>query len=102
MSWFVALVQDVNDSHANPYACAGCDNAKSSLCLCGLLTLDTNIIKKLSTAVQAPDAPHGIPYVLQVPDNLTVFLRRCRHPIVDMRILTLVQVPNNSSNSLRL
>ncbi|MBW0530851.1 hypothetical protein O181_070566 [Austropuccinia psidii MF-1] len=111
MSWFVAIVQDADASHANPYACAGSDNAKSSLRLCGLPTLHTQIItlvqaldnlKKPPTAVQAPDNSHGIPYVLQVPDNLTVFLRRCRHPIVDMRMLMLVQVPNNSSNSLRL
>ncbi|MBW0561954.1 hypothetical protein O181_101669 [Austropuccinia psidii MF-1] len=58
--------------------------------------------KKLATAVQAPDASHIIPYLVQVPNNLSVFLRRGRHPIFDTRILTLVQVPNNSSNSLRL
>ncbi|MBW0589760.1 hypothetical protein O181_129475 [Austropuccinia psidii MF-1] len=110
MSWFVALVQDANASHANPYACAGSDNANSSLFLCVLVTLHMQII----TLVQAPKnsknslrrcrlpIPPQIPYILQVPNNLTVFLRPCRHPIVDTQILTLVKAPNNSSNSLHL
>ncbi|MBW0506350.1 hypothetical protein O181_046065 [Austropuccinia psidii MF-1] len=58
--------------------------------------------KKLATAVQAPSASHRIPYVVQVPDNLTVFLCRCRHPKVDTQILTLVKVPDNAENFLHL
>ncbi|MBW0581683.1 hypothetical protein O181_121398 [Austropuccinia psidii MF-1] len=58
MSWFVALVQDANASHANPYACAVSDNAKSSLCLCGLPTLHTPIL----TPVQVPNNSHANPY----------------------------------------
>ncbi|MBW0593511.1 hypothetical protein O181_133226 [Austropuccinia psidii MF-1] len=58
MSWFVALVQDADASHANPYACAGSNNAKSSLCLCGVPTLHTPIL----TPVQVPDSSHTNPY----------------------------------------
>ncbi|MBW0581283.1 hypothetical protein O181_120998, partial [Austropuccinia psidii MF-1] len=58
MSWFVALVQDSDASHANPYAYAGSDNAKSSLCLCGLPTLHMPIL----TPVQVPETSHANPY----------------------------------------
>ncbi|MBW0587621.1 hypothetical protein O181_127336 [Austropuccinia psidii MF-1] len=58
MSWFVALVQDANASHAKPYACAGSDNAKSSLPLWGLPTLPTPILMP----VQVPDNSHANPY----------------------------------------
>ncbi|MBW0581859.1 hypothetical protein O181_121574 [Austropuccinia psidii MF-1] len=58
MSWFVALVQDANASHRNPYACAGSDNAKGSLRLCRLPTLHTPIL----TPVQVPNHSHTNPY----------------------------------------
>ncbi|MBW0592248.1 hypothetical protein O181_131963 [Austropuccinia psidii MF-1] len=58
MSWFVALFQDADSSHANPYACAGSDNAKSSLCLCGLPMLHTPILMP----VQVPNNSHANPY----------------------------------------
>ncbi|MBW0537801.1 hypothetical protein O181_077516 [Austropuccinia psidii MF-1] len=45
---------------------------------------------------QAPDASHANPYVVQVPDNLSVFLCRCRLPIIHIQILMLVQASNNS------
>ncbi|MBW0561161.1 hypothetical protein O181_100876 [Austropuccinia psidii MF-1] len=61
MSWFVALVQDANASHANPYACAGSENAKSSLRLCGLPMLQTPI----PTPVQAPENSHATPYACE-------------------------------------
>ncbi|MBW0570632.1 hypothetical protein O181_110347 [Austropuccinia psidii MF-1] len=58
MSWFVALVQDADPSRENPYACAGSNNAKSSLRLCGVPTLHTPIL----TPVQVPDSSHANPY----------------------------------------
>ncbi|MBW0567651.1 hypothetical protein O181_107366 [Austropuccinia psidii MF-1] len=78
MSWFVALVQDPNASHANPYACAGFQYFKQ------LLTpgqaADTSHanhysctssqqFKQLPTPVQAPNASHANPYIGQVPNN---------------------------------
>ncbi|MBW0569556.1 hypothetical protein O181_109271 [Austropuccinia psidii MF-1] len=57
LSWFVAIVQDADASHANPYACAGSANAKSSLRLCGVPTLHTPIL----TPVQAPENLHANP-----------------------------------------
>ncbi|MBW0580586.1 hypothetical protein O181_120301 [Austropuccinia psidii MF-1] len=48
---------DANASHAKPYACAGSDNAKSSLRLCGVPTLHTPIL----TPVQAPENLHANP-----------------------------------------
>ncbi|MBW0580048.1 hypothetical protein O181_119763 [Austropuccinia psidii MF-1] len=74
MSWFVALVQDPNASHVNPYACAGFQ--------------------------YSADASHANPDMVQVPENLKVSLRWCWRPIIHTRILTLVQVPDNSNNSL--
>ncbi|MBW0564931.1 hypothetical protein O181_104646 [Austropuccinia psidii MF-1] len=68
-----------NASQANHYACTSSQK-----------------FKKLSTAVQAPEASHRIPYIVQVPDNLTVFLCRCRLPIIHTPILTPVQASNNS------
>ncbi|MBW0562766.1 hypothetical protein O181_102481 [Austropuccinia psidii MF-1] len=65
--------------HTNHYAC-----------------MSSQQFKKLATAGQAPKASHRIPYVVQVPESLTAFSRQCRHPIVDMQILTLVQTSNNS------
>ncbi|MBW0551945.1 hypothetical protein O181_091660, partial [Austropuccinia psidii MF-1] len=79
MSWFVALVQDANASHANPYACAGSENPKSSLCLCRLPTLHTQII----TLVRAPD-------------NSKNPLQQCRLPTIHTPILRLVKVPDNA------
>ncbi|MBW0581970.1 hypothetical protein O181_121685 [Austropuccinia psidii MF-1] len=76
-------VQAANAPHANHYNCTSSQQ-----------------FKNLAMAVQAPDTSHGIPNVLQVPHNLTVFLRGCRNPIVDTPILTLVQVPDNSNISL--
>ncbi|MBW0530195.1 hypothetical protein O181_069910 [Austropuccinia psidii MF-1] len=58
MSWFVALVQDANALQANPYACAGCNNAKSSLRLCRLPMLHMPIL----TPVQVPDNSNANPY----------------------------------------
>ncbi|MBW0589957.1 hypothetical protein O181_129672 [Austropuccinia psidii MF-1] len=83
MSWFVALVQDADASHANPYACAGSDNAKSSLRLCGLLTLHMQII----TLVQAPN-------------NSKNSLGRCRLLTIHTPNLMLVKVPDSLSNSI--
>ncbi|MBW0582804.1 hypothetical protein O181_122519 [Austropuccinia psidii MF-1] len=56
---------------------------------------------KLPTIQTTPDASHTNPYVGQVPENLKVSLCRCWLLIIHTRILTLVQVPNNSNNSLR-
>ncbi|MBW0533958.1 hypothetical protein O181_073673 [Austropuccinia psidii MF-1] len=85
MSWFVALVQDSNASHSSPYACAGSENAKSSLCLCGLPMINTQIIM-----------------LVQAPDNSKNTLQRYRLPTIHMPILTLVKVGNNADNILHL
>ncbi|MBW0587102.1 hypothetical protein O181_126817 [Austropuccinia psidii MF-1] len=64
MSWFVALVQDADSSHANPYACAGSGNAKRSLRLCGLPTLHTPILTPVKPPVPGQEGslvPPGIP-----------------------------------------
>ncbi|MBW0546857.1 hypothetical protein O181_086572 [Austropuccinia psidii MF-1] len=109
MSRVVALVQDPDASHANPYACAGFQYLKQ------LLTpgqaanashanhyacTSSQQFKQLPTPVQALDASHANPYVVQVPNNLKVSLHRCWLPIIHTRILTLVKVPNNSNNSI--
>ncbi|MBW0484524.1 hypothetical protein O181_024239 [Austropuccinia psidii MF-1] len=96
MSWFVALVQDPNASHAS-YACAG-----------------FQYFKQLLTPGQAANASHAnhyactssqqfkqLPTPLQVPKNLKVSLRWCWLPIIHMQILTLLLVPNNSNKFLR-
>ncbi|MBW0506080.1 hypothetical protein O181_045795 [Austropuccinia psidii MF-1] len=46
--------------------------------------------------VQAPDASHATPYVVQVPKDSNNSLRLCRLAKIDMQILMLVQVPNAS------
>ncbi|MBW0513144.1 hypothetical protein O181_052859 [Austropuccinia psidii MF-1] len=74
-----------NASHANHYTCTS-----------------SRKYKQLPIPVQAPDTSQTDPYVVQVPNNLKVSLGRCWRPIVHRQILTLVQVPNNSSNSLPL
>ncbi|MBW0554324.1 hypothetical protein O181_094039 [Austropuccinia psidii MF-1] len=93
LSWFVALFQDPDASHANPYACAGFQKFKQ------LLTpgqaadashanhyacTSSQQFKQLPTLVQAPDTSHTNSYVVQVPNNLNVSLRQCRLPIIHM------------------
>ncbi|MBW0517186.1 hypothetical protein O181_056901 [Austropuccinia psidii MF-1] len=72
-----------NTSHANHYACTRSQQ-----------------FKQLPTPVQAPNASHANPYVVQVPKNLNFSLSQCRLSIFHMQILTLVHVPDNSNNSL--
>ncbi|MBW0497648.1 hypothetical protein O181_037363 [Austropuccinia psidii MF-1] len=104
MSWFVALVHDPYASHTNPYACSGFQYFKQFL-MPGQAAdashtnhyacTNSRHFKQLPTPVQAPNASHANPYVVQVPDNLKVFLHRCWLPIIHTQILTLVQVPDN-------
>ncbi|MBW0487941.1 hypothetical protein O181_027656 [Austropuccinia psidii MF-1] len=56
--------------------------------------------KQLPMPVQAPEASQANPYIVQVPDNLNIYLWWCRLPIIHMQILMILQVPNNSNNSL--
>ncbi|MBW0548374.1 hypothetical protein O181_088089 [Austropuccinia psidii MF-1] len=102
LSWFVALVQDPNASHTNPYACAGFQKFKQLLTpgqaanashANGYACTSSQQFKQLPTPVQAPDASHTNPYVVQVPNNSNVSLPQCRLPIIPTRILKLVQVP---------
>ncbi|MBW0546085.1 hypothetical protein O181_085800 [Austropuccinia psidii MF-1] len=111
MSWFVALVQDLDASHVNPYACAGFQYFKQFL-IPGKAAdashtnhyafKSTQQFKQLPTPVKAPDASHANPYVMQVPNNLKVSLRRFWLSIIHVQILMLVQVPDNSNNSVSL
>ncbi|MBW0550733.1 hypothetical protein O181_090448 [Austropuccinia psidii MF-1] len=76
MAWFVALVQDANASHANPYACAGSDNAKSSLRYTrkSLHLYKLPTIQKTPNAVQAPDNSHANPYTCEGSQHFNSFL----------------------------
>ncbi|MBW0582026.1 hypothetical protein O181_121741 [Austropuccinia psidii MF-1] len=65
-----------NNSHPNPYACAGSDNANNSLRLCRLPTIQTRILM-----------------LVKVPNNSNNSLCWGRLPISHMPILMLVQVP---------
>ncbi|MBW0560198.1 hypothetical protein O181_099913 [Austropuccinia psidii MF-1] len=76
--------QAAEASHANIHACTSSQQ-----------------FKQLPTPVQAPDASHKNPYVVQVVNNLNISLRQCRLSIAHTLILTLVQAPDNSNNSLR-
>ncbi|MBW0561715.1 hypothetical protein O181_101430 [Austropuccinia psidii MF-1] len=126
MSRFVALVQHANASHANPYACAGSDNAKSSLrlcrlpiltpvqvpknaknslCLYRLLTIHTPILTLVKVANNADNSLHlcrlptihpPILMLVKAPHNDENFLCLCRIPTIHTPILTPVQAPNNS------
>ncbi|MBW0593800.1 hypothetical protein O181_133515 [Austropuccinia psidii MF-1] len=82
MSWFGALVQDHDVSHANPYACAG-----------------SRQFKEILTPGQASDDSHANPYACAGSNNAQNSLRLCRLLTIHTRILTLVQVPNNSNKS---
>ncbi|MBW0586400.1 hypothetical protein O181_126115 [Austropuccinia psidii MF-1] len=92
MSWFVALVQDANASHTDPYACAGSDNAKSSLRLCGLPALHTPIL----TPVQVPTTHTPILTPVQAPDNSHANPYACEGSQKCQKFLTAVQASNNS------
>ncbi|MBW0581855.1 hypothetical protein O181_121570 [Austropuccinia psidii MF-1] len=123
MSWFVALFQDANASHMNPYTCAGSDNAKSSLRLYGLPTLHMQIItlvrapknsKNSLRPCRLPMPPtefltlcrfptiQAIPYACAGSDNAKNSLRLCRRPTIHTQILRLVKVPDNAKSSLCL
>ncbi|MBW0498709.1 hypothetical protein O181_038424 [Austropuccinia psidii MF-1] len=93
MYWFVALVQDPNALHANPYACAGFQYFKQLLTpgkaanasqANNYACTSSQQFKQLPMPVQAPDASHSNTYIFQVPYNLKVSLRRCWLPIIHM------------------
>ncbi|MBW0499659.1 hypothetical protein O181_039374 [Austropuccinia psidii MF-1] len=68
-----SLQYAANASHANHYACTSFQQ-----------------FKQLPTPVHTPEASHTNPYFVQVPGNLSFSLRRCRLPIIQTRIPTLV------------
>ncbi|MBW0475100.1 hypothetical protein O181_014815 [Austropuccinia psidii MF-1] len=71
LSWFLGLVQDPNPSHTNPYACPGSQRfTRTTLHWGSLPTMPT------------------IPYTCPASQHFTC------------KILTLVQVPDTSNNSL--
>ncbi|MBW0581476.1 hypothetical protein O181_121191 [Austropuccinia psidii MF-1] len=78
MSWFVALVQDPNASHTNPYACVGSDNANSSLCLCGLPMLHMQKV----TIVRALNNSKNSLQWCRLPTPPREFLTFCRFPTI--------------------
>ncbi|MBW0576910.1 hypothetical protein O181_116625 [Austropuccinia psidii MF-1] len=92
ISWFVAPVQDADASHTNPYACAGSNNAKSSLCLCGVPTLHTPIL----TLVKVPHNAENFLACAGSQEFTRKFVRLCRFPTIHTPILTPVQAPDNS------
>ncbi|MBW0574478.1 hypothetical protein O181_114193 [Austropuccinia psidii MF-1] len=99
-------VQALNNSHINPYACAGYQQfTPQSLCLCRIPTIHRPIL----TLVKAPKNAKNYLHLYRLPtihtpiltlgkvaNNSDKFLRLCRLPQIHMPILTPVQVPNYS------
>ncbi|MBW0550295.1 hypothetical protein O181_090010 [Austropuccinia psidii MF-1] len=104
MSWFVALVQDPDYSHTNPYDCAGFQYFKQLL-MPGKAANATHAnhytctnsqkFKQLLTLGKAFDNSHANPYACAGSDNAKNSLCRCRLPTIHTQILTLVQFPDN-------
>ncbi|MBW0468240.1 hypothetical protein O181_007955 [Austropuccinia psidii MF-1] len=105
------LVQAPNASHTNPYACTSSqkfkqlhmlgqppNNSDTSLCRCRLLMLHTQILKlcRFPTIQRTTYACAGF------QQFTCKSLCSYRFPTLHMHILLLVQVPDNSDNSLSL
>ncbi|MBW0587599.1 hypothetical protein O181_127314 [Austropuccinia psidii MF-1] len=91
-------VQAPNNSHANPYACAGSRQlTRQSLRLCRLPTAHTPIL----TLVKVPDNSHANPYACAGSQQFTrQSLCLCRLPTTHTPILTPVKVPDHLNNSI--
>ncbi|MBW0523801.1 hypothetical protein O181_063516 [Austropuccinia psidii MF-1] len=77
-------VHDPNASHTKP-------------CAVNPYTGETSQqLRRFLIPVQAPNASHTNPYVVQVPNNSSNSLCRCRLPTIHTQILMLVQVPEDS------
>ncbi|MBW0568102.1 hypothetical protein O181_107817 [Austropuccinia psidii MF-1] len=104
-------VQDPDNSHTNPYPCEGSKNAKNSLCLYRLPTIDMPIYMLVKVANNAdnflrlcrlPTIHLPILTLVKVPHNAAIFLCLCRIPTIHTPILMLVKVPHNAENFLCL
>ncbi|MBW0518026.1 hypothetical protein O181_057741 [Austropuccinia psidii MF-1] len=80
---FLTPVLASNNSHTNPDSCAGSQQFKQFL-----------------TLRKASYHSHANPYACAGSNNAANFLRLCRLLTIHTRILMLVNVPNNSDNSI--